>query len=206
MDTATEILHGEATVIVRRKLPDDLGLGEYRSIVGRLEEMCVMSTLLPEVAPAARVGVMAETTKKPGLLRAQYGSDFFMVISVALGLAGGIKALAYAVKSVAEAAKALAEAREIDAKVNEILARSTRTEHRSAQVQRRRILRDEAGFDLVVAKLAEALDEAGYADSAEAVRRRDRDDPRYNLIAMVQGLAEWDLDIQVKDDGDENES
>ncbi|WP_137845442.1 hypothetical protein [Microbacterium sp. 2FI] len=91
--TDTAVQTGYATLIVEKKLPDDLTLVEFSELVSAVETLCFI---------AARIAGPPQATR---LVRVRYGSDALMVVAVATAIAGILLSLGKTVHSIASAAR-----------------------------------------------------------------------------------------------------
>lgn len=118
-------------VTARAKLPDDLVLGEYTDLVG------AFATIMHIVARKAgrQSYATGEVRSAPPVQieRAQYGSDFLMIVSIATVAAGAAGAIGSSALLIAKAVKTLEESG---------LVREQRLELRDARLERRKERRE----------------------------------------------------------------
>ncbi|UOE45135.1 hypothetical protein [Agromyces larvae] len=203
----TAIDTGIATVIAERKLPDDLALVEYSEILSALESLCHMAARVNSAAPSSTI-----------LIRARYGSDFQVIVTVAAAIAGTILALCKGVGYLATAAKDNATAHreqaaaELDAasarKMNAEAALLEAQAHVGDLPQQKRIdalrerVTDEQLRRAVVEHLraTEALGSSGrLADAARGASRNPHDvSDVEDLARSVIVLGSYDIRIIVE--------
>lgn len=153
-----------ATLVLERKLPDDLTLLEYSELTGALESVCSVA------------GRIAGAPTKATILRAQYGSDFMLIIAVPNAIAGALYILCQAVNKLAQAslASASAEREQADQDRSAAEAKLRNAEEERTQAEARK-LRAEA-----------SILELDHDRRIEEMRRRTSD-------ASLRGAVAWEL-------------
>lgn len=210
MNTAVLTRTEEARLVAAKKLPDDLSLTEHRDLVDMIRTLLRGAEW--SINPGLWDGYPADRMSEARLIRAQYGSDWLMIVSVSGGITGILLSLAKVVREMTEAANLRLSMGELhDAEVRERNANAAKTESETELLrlqieERRRALASEDLSAQLLISAMEALIEDGYQDAAIRLGRPGPPASETSnglgraLIRSIRDLSTYGVELSIEED------
>jgi hypothetical protein len=172
-------------VTARSKLPDDLVLAEFSDLVASFTTLMHMAARLggPQVY---RLTGERRSSPPVQIERAQYGSDFMVIVSIATAVGGASAAVGGSVLLYAKALKSIAEAR---------LVNEERLAKRDRRLERRK--KRQRAAEEVRAQVPQRIDVILSRDARHAVDAQlggQVDDEVYIALGL---LAEYGVQLEI---------
>jgi hypothetical protein len=210
MNTALLTRTEEARLVATRKLPDDLSLEEYRHLIDSIRTLHRGAQWAKN--PREWDGYAADRMPEARLIRAQYGSDWVLILSISGSITGILWSLAKVVREMTEAAKLRQSMGELhDAELRERNANAEKTEAETEllrlQIEERR--RALSSQDLIIElheATVRALIENGDTDAAKRLQPRTGPGSETSngiaraMIRSIRDLATYGIDLSVEED------
>lgn len=207
MNNAVLVRTDEARLVATKKLPDDLTLLEYRHLADAIR----MLHRGAQWAENSRLwdGIPAHEIPEARLIRAQYGSDWVLIVSIAGSLSTVLLSLAKVVREMSQAAQLNQSMGAIhDAEVRERIANANKTEAETALLRleiderRRRLTRSTATEEMraaIVQVLVESGD--GSAQLFETTpMTATTSTVSKSLVNAIRTLATYGIELTVEQD------
>ncbi|AXL13025.1 hypothetical protein DXT68_13395 [Microbacterium foliorum] len=210
MNVATLNRTEEAHLVATRKLPDDLSLTEYGDLVDMIRALHRGASWA--INPLMFDAVVAPRLPEARLVRAQYGSDWVLILSISGGITGILLSLAKVVREMTESANLqlsmggfhTAEVRERNANAEKTEAE---TELLRVQIEERRRALETHDLDRELrAALSKALADHGF--EAAAARLEPFKGPgavasngiSRALIHAIRDLSIYDIQLSIEEE------